>query len=69
MYPVSIAAVLLRLGIHRLLRDRMLHTGEVLALGLFEGAPPWVSLPKSCTFMNTLFGIFARQQELFYITP
>lgn len=37
MYPVSIAAVLLRLGIHRLLRDRMLNSGEVLALGVFEG--------------------------------
>ena len=37
MYPVSFGAVLLRLVLHRLLRNRMLNSGEVLALGLFEG--------------------------------
>lgn len=47
MYPVSIAAVLLRLGIHRLLRHRMLHSGEVLALGLFEGAVLYHALNES----------------------
>jgi len=35
---VSFGAVLLRLVLHRLLRFRTLNTGEVLVLGLFEGA-------------------------------
>ena len=37
MYPVSASAVVLRLVIHRLVRERTLHSGEVLSLGLFEG--------------------------------
>ena len=37
MYPISIAAVVVRLVLHRLLNRRELQTGEVLSLGLFEG--------------------------------
>lgn len=36
-YPVSLVAVGIRLAIHRFLRYRVLNSGEVLALGLFEG--------------------------------
>ncbi|KAG9002545.1 hypothetical protein FRB93_011419 [Tulasnella sp. JGI-2019a] len=46
-YPVSLIAVAIRLGIHRLLRWRILHSGEVLALGLFEGAILFHALDES----------------------